>query len=756
MEGIEYSTQPFEELYEVYEEIGSYCKKFAKTYTPILPLKMADGKVTSDPATMCDLLLQQYNNTFSTPHDPSPVQGPHSPHSPPDKAATQPSLSDMHFTPEDIKLAIRELRPNSAAGPDGVPAIVLTKCCDVLAHPIYLLWRKSLDTENGHDISPQPHVKCLGVHPSEDGTFKHHISVTVKKAREMAGWVLRTFTSREPEVMLTLWKSLIQPHLDYCSQLWSPHQTGAIQRLEAVQRQFTRRIWGMKGLNYWERLQRLGLYSQQRRRDRYRAIYIWKILEKMVPDPNNLCGEVSHASDRNGRRCVRRALPSHASSRIKTLLAASLSHVGPRTFNVLPKEVRGVSGCSVDKFKAAPDRFLRTLPDEPPVPGYTAHCRAPNSIVDQVDLLHRDTKTTSSGGPPRLGQFAVVRRCVEKATRSEYAAKYIRKRRVASSRRGLPLEAIAREVRVLQRLDKHQNIISLHQVFDIGQHVILVLELVRGGELFEHISERERLSEEEASAFLHQMLQGLSHMHSKGIAHLDLKPENVLLLSKNRQHIKLIDFGLSREITAAHEVRDLMGTAEFVAPEIVNYEPLSLATDMWAIGVITYILLSGASPFLGDTQQETFNNVTAVDYCLDAEYFSSTSELAQNFICSLLVKDGRKRMTAQQSLNHPWISPQSRQQEEERRHAQTNLDNFKSYQARRRWKSAWVDLFIKHNTPVPSSAAVERLFSMGSDILRPKRSALTASNFEKLVFLKGNLHMLNQKKWEEEEEEEED
>ena len=126
-----------------------------------------------------------------------------------------------------------------------------------------------LMTEHGHDISPQPHVKCLGVHLSEDGTFKHHINITVKKAREMAGWVLRTFTSRELEVMLTLWKSLIQPHLDYCSQLWSPHQTGDIQKLEAVQRQFTRQISGMKGLNYWERLQRLGLYSQQRRRDRY-------------------------------------------------------------------------------------------------------------------------------------------------------------------------------------------------------------------------------------------------------------------------------------------------------------------------------------------------------------------------------------------------------------------------------------------------------------------------------------------------------
>ncbi|XP_071518371.1 death-associated protein kinase 1-like [Panulirus ornatus] len=328
------------------------------------------------------------------------------------------------------------------------------------------------------------------------------------------------------------------------------------------------------------------------------------------------------------------------------------------------------------------------------------------------------------------GQFAVVRRCVENATRAEYAAKYIRKRRVATSRRGLPLESIAREVRVLQRLDKHENIISLHQVFDNGQHVILVLELVRGGELFEHISERERLSEEEASAFLHQILQGVRHMHSIGIAHLDLKPENVLLLSKNRQHIKLIDFGLSRVISQQEEVRDLMGTAEFVAPEIVNYEPLSLATDMWAIGVITYILLSGSSPFLGNSQQETFNNVTAVDYTFDTEYFCGTSDLAKDFISRLLVKDIRKRLTAEESLAHPWIKPQSKEQEEELRDAQTNMDNFKSYQARRRWKHS-----VKVVTLCNRLSRSAKLRSQSAELLDAKSSAITLQEDQDASFV---------------------
>ena len=113
---------------------------------------------------------------------------------------------------------------------------------------------------------------------------------------------------------------------------------------------------------------------------------------------------------------------------------------------------------------------------------------------------------------------------------------------------------------------------------------------LRGGELFDFISEKERLSEEEASNFIQQILLGLKHMHSKHIAHLDLKPENIMLKSPDSHHLKLIDFGLSRKIKPGEEVREMLGTPEFVSPEVVNYEPLSLNTDMWSIGVITYIL----------------------------------------------------------------------------------------------------------------------------------------------------------------------
>lgn len=130
-----------------------------------------------------------------------------------------------------------------------------------------------------------------------------------------------------------------------------------------------------------------------------------------------------------------------------------------------------------------------------------------------------------------------------------------------------------------------------------------------------------------------------------------------MLLDKNvpNPRIKLIDFGIAHKIEAGNEFKNIFGTPEFVAPEIVNYEPLGLEADMWSIGVITYILLSGASPFLGETKQETLTNISAVNYDFDEEYFSNTSELAKDFIRRLLVKDPKRRMTIAQSLEHSWI-----------------------------------------------------------------------------------------------------
>uniref|UniRef100_A0A8C5HFT7 non-specific serine/threonine protein kinase n=1 Tax=Gouania willdenowi TaxID=441366 RepID=A0A8C5HFT7_GOUWI len=262
------------------------------------------------------------------------------------------------------------------------------------------------------------------------------------------------------------------------------------------------------------------------------------------------------------------------------------------------------------------------------------------------------------------GQFAIVRKCKEKSTSIEYAAKFIKKRRLSSSRRGVSREEIEREVNILREI-QHSNIITLHDVFENKTDVILILELVSGGELFDFLAEKESLTEEEATQFLKQILDGVYYLHSKRIAHFDLKPENIMLLDKNvpNPRIKLIDFGIAHQIKAGNEFKNIFGTPEFVAPEIVNYEPLGLES-------VFYVTLSGASPFLGETKQETLTNISGVNYDFDEEYFSNTSELAKDFIRRLLVKDPKKRMTIDDSLQHPWIKVIKRRnvRQEERDH----------------------------------------------------------------------------------------
>ncbi|CAL9702124.1 unnamed protein product [Knipowitschia caucasica] len=254
------------------------------------------------------------------------------------------------------------------------------------------------------------------------------------------------------------------------------------------------------------------------------------------------------------------------------------------------------------------------------------------------------------------GQFAIVKRCVERHRDQSFAAKFIKKRQSLGSSRGVRRDDIEREVSILRQV-QHQNIVTLHNVYENRTDVVLILELVSGGELFDFLAQKESLSEEEATQFIRQILEGVHYLHMRKIAHFDLKPENIMLLDKNvpLPRIKLIDFGLAHKIEAGVEFKNIFGTPEFVAPEIVNYEPLGLEADMWSIGVITYILLSGASPFLGETKQDTLENITAVNYEFDEEFFCHTSNLSKKFISQLLEKDTKKRLTIQEALNHPWI-----------------------------------------------------------------------------------------------------
>ncbi|XP_044278551.1 death-associated protein kinase 2-like isoform X2 [Varanus komodoensis] len=288
------------------------------------------------------------------------------------------------------------------------------------------------------------------------------------------------------------------------------------------------------------------------------------------------------------------------------------------------------------------------------------------------------------------GHFGVVKRCRERSTGAFYAAKLVKVRKRKGSRLGVEREQVEREVCILRQL-RHPNIMRLYDIFASRAEMVLVLELIQGGELFDFVAEKELLTEVEAVGFLQQILLGVAHMHSHRIAHFDLKPENIMLLQKDvpNPKIKIIDFGLAQKLEEGETFKSLCGTPQYIAPEVINYEALSPATDMWSIGVITYILLSGMSPFQGETDTETLSNVVSGNYEFEEKYFGQTSDMAKDFIQQLLVKEPGNRMTVVECLSHPWIKPLNQRQAVNRSRSSINMKNFRKFNARRKWKLSY-------------------------------------------------------------------
>ena len=242
----------------------------------------------------------------------------------------------------------------------------------------------SYTAPDGSIIPEKDHVRDLGVQMSADGSFQQHVNTMCVSARNMCAWILRTFQSRSEELMMTLWKSLVLPILDYCSQLWSPSKTGQIQEIENIQKSFTRKIRSQNCHNYWERLNSLKLYSLQRRRERYRILYVWKILQNIVPNVGE-SGITSRYSIRHGRFCVVPKPTTTASAEIQRLKEGSFCVNGPKLFNSLPKSLRNLKDVDLSTFKGKLDQFLWTVADEPQCPGYTAGRRAEsNSLIQMI------------------------------------------------------------------------------------------------------------------------------------------------------------------------------------------------------------------------------------------------------------------------------------------------------------------------------------------------------------------------------------
>ena len=255
-------------------------------------------------------------------------------------------------------------------------------------------------SNSGKEIKTTDHTRDLGVTMSNDGTFSKHITEVVSRSGQMCSWILRTFKTRERMPMLTLWKSLVRSNIDYCCQLWNPSKAGDIQAVEQLQRSFIRKISGMQGLSYWEQLSTLSLYSLQRRRERYILLYVWRILEGLTPNFNqpNLGGIREYWNARRGRLCDVPIVKARAPAAFRQMRYSSFGIIGPRLFNILPKELRNISNCTLEMFKRKLDKYLKTVPDEPLVSGYTSFRRADsNSLIHMVQFAN--APLSSLGNP---------------------------------------------------------------------------------------------------------------------------------------------------------------------------------------------------------------------------------------------------------------------------------------------------------------------------------------------------------------------
>ncbi|XP_026883035.2 myosin light chain kinase 2, skeletal/cardiac muscle isoform X1 [Electrophorus electricus] len=281
----------------------------------------------------------------------------------------------------------------------------------------------------------------------------------------------------------------------------------------------------------------------------------------------------------------------------------------------------------------------------PPPPAPFSH-RVVSAKPNQISNFYTINRQEVLGG----GRFGQVHKCVENSSGLTLAAKIIKARTQKEK------DVVKNEIQVMNQLD-HANLIQLYAAYESRADIILVLEYVDGGELFDRIiDENYKLTELDTVMFIRQICEGLRHMHKMYILHLDLKPENILCVSRLTNKIKIIDFGLARKYKPREKLRVNFGTPEFLAPEVVTYEFVSFNTDMWSLGVIAYMLLSGLSPFLGDDDNETLNNILACQWSFEESEFLGISEEARDFISKLLIVNKSWRIGASEALKHPWLS----------------------------------------------------------------------------------------------------
>eukprot|EP00128_Syssomonas_multiformis_P010655 Colp12_sorted_trinity150504_noHs@29329 len=293
------------------------------------------------------------------------------------------------------------------------------------------------------------------------------------------------------------------------------------------------------------------------------------------------------------------------------------------------------------------------------------------------------------------GAFGVVRACIHRETGIKRAVKIINKQAK------IDVSKLRVEVTVLLSVN-HPHIVNLEAVYETKTHIYVVMEYAGGGELFDRIVEKGPYTERDAADAIQQLLAALVYLHTSKIVHRDIKPENILYSDMTPEAVvKLADFGMAEVLSDKALLHEMCGTPGYVAPEVLMGLAYDTAVDMWSLGVVAYVILSGCEPFRDKDEFKTYRRITHCEFHFPEEVWGSISDEARNFICRLLVKDPSERLTAGQALRHPWI----RGVRPSLVYMNQSLENLRRLNARRKMKRAILTVTAAARLSHRSSAA---------------------------------------------------